>query len=106
MLPMAQQPQPHCNGYSSRRDIAFSLVAGGHALVETACGRVSVIMVRVYTVGVKVHLLRQFELSRVQSNVALTSPVGSKVKARFAQALKTNIVHEKSLKTEKMRLFF
>ena len=53
MLPMAQQPQPHCNGYSSRRDIAFSSVAGGHARVETACGRVSVIMVRVYTVGVK-----------------------------------------------------
>lgn len=99
MLPMAQQPQPHCNGYSSRRDIAFSLVAGGHVLVETACGRVSVIMVRVYTVGVKVHFLRQFELSRVQSNVELTSPVGCKVKARFAQALKK--VHEKSLKTGK-----
>ena len=73
MLPMAQQPQPHCNGYSSRRDIAFSSVAGGHVRVETACGRVSVIMVRVDTVGVKDHLLRHFELFRVQSNVELNS---------------------------------
>ena len=105
MLLMAQQPQPHYNGYSSRRDIAFSSAAGGHARVETACGRVSVIMVRVYTVGVKDHVLRQFELFQVQSNVELTSPVVSKVKARFAQALKKNKVHEKSLKTENEIIF-
>ena len=90
MLLMAHPPQPHYNGYSSRRDIAFSSVAGGLARVETACGRVSVIMVRVHTVGVKDRRLRQFELFRVQSNVELTSSVESKVKARFAQALKKN----------------
>lgn len=101
MLLMAQQPQPHYNGYSSRRDIAFSSVAGGLARVETACGRVSVIMVRVHTGGVKDHRLRQFELFRVQSNVELTLSVESKVKARFPQALKKNKVHEKSIKTGK-----
>ena len=101
MLPMAQQPQPHYSGCSSLRDIAFLLVTGGHVRVEIACGRVSVITVSVYIVGVKDHLSRQFKLFRVQSNVELTSPVGPEVNARFAQALKKNKVFEKSLKTQK-----